>query len=195
MLAELLKHPKALGISLAFHAVLIVLIVVNLDFSDQPDQIKVGEVTQAVKAEVIDSKQLEEKKQQEELEAKRKKDAERKLQDAKKTEEKKKKEAERKRKEDEKRKAELKRKKEAEAKTLGWSCFVPPYKMRLSAYVVTDTCRIVRVAKNDLLRLFNDDPLMGYRFMSYMITVVGYRFHQFQAYVAKNLGEDLISGW
>jgi len=59
----------------------------------------------------------------------------------------------------------------------------------------TDTCKIVRVAKNDLLRLFNDDPLMGYRFMSYMITVVGYRFHQFQAYVAKNLGEDLISGW
>ena len=87
------------------------------------------------------------------------------------------------------------REKETEAKTLGWSCFVPPYKMRLSAYVVTDTCRIVRVAKNDLLRLFNDDPLMGYRFMSYMITVVGYRFHQFQAYVAKNLGEDLISGW
>ena len=81
------------------------------------------------------------------------------------------------------------------AKTLGWSCFVPPYKMRLSAYVVTDTCKIVRVAKNDLLRLFNDDPLMGYKFMSYMITVVGHRFHQFQDYVAKILGEDLISGW
>jgi CRP-like cAMP-binding protein len=86
-------------------------------------------------------------------------------------------------------------KKDLEAKTLGWSCFVPPHKMRLSAYVVTDTCKVVRVGKSDLLRLFDADPLMGYRFMSYMITVVGYRFQQFQDHVAKNLGADMISGW
>ena len=82
-----------------------------------------------------------------------------------------------------------------EAKTLGWSCFVPPYKMRLSAYCATDTCRIVRIPKNELLLLFENDPKMGYRFMSYMITVVGYRFHQFQDVVAKTMGDSMISGW
>jgi len=81
------------------------------------------------------------------------------------------------------------------AQTLGWSCFVPPFKMRLSAYCVTRTCRILRFRKEDLLRLFESDPLMGYRFMSYMITVVGYRFHQFQDAVAKTMGEAMMSGW
>ena len=82
--------------------------------------------------------------------------------------------------------------KDPEAKTLGWSCFVPPYKMRLSAYCVTRRCEVVRIKKEALLGLFNKDPLMGYKFMSYMITVVGYRFHQFQDHVARNMGEDLI---
>ena len=84
---------------------------------------------------------------------------------------------------------------EPEAKVLGWSCFVPPYKMRLSAYCVTDNCQIIRVLKSDLLQLFDQDPLMGYLFMSYMIQVVGFRFHQFQDHVARNLGEDLMFGW
>jgi CRP-like cAMP-binding protein len=82
-----------------------------------------------------------------------------------------------------------------EAKILGWSCFVPPYKMRLSAYCVTETCKIIRVLKSDLLELFVQDSHMGYLFMSYMIQVVGFRFHQFQDHVARNMGEDLMFGW
>jgi CRP-like cAMP-binding protein len=70
------------------------------------------------------------------------------------------------------------------AETLGWSCFVSPYQMRLSAYCASPTCRIIRIPKEELLKIFEDDPLMGYRFMSYMVTVVGYRFHQFQEVVA-----------
>jgi len=81
------------------------------------------------------------------------------------------------------------------AKTLGWSCFVPPHQMRLSAYCVTRTCRIVRLPKKELLQYFEDDPVMGYRFMSYMVTVVGYRFQQFQDVVAKTMGDTMISGW
>ena len=81
------------------------------------------------------------------------------------------------------------------ARTLGWSCFVPPYKMRLSAYCVTPFCRIARIHKEDLLKIFENDPLMGYRFMSYMITVVGYRFHQFQNVVAKTIGNTMLTGW
>jgi CRP-like cAMP-binding protein len=81
------------------------------------------------------------------------------------------------------------------AKTLGWSCFVPPYKMRLSAYCVTPTCRIVRLPKKELLQYFENDPAMGYRFMSYMVTVVGFRFQQFQDLVAKTTGDTIMSGW
>ena len=67
--------------------------------------------------------------------------------------------------------------------------------MRLSAYCVTKGCKIIRINKTALLDLFGKDPIMGYKFMSYMITVVGYRFQQFQDHVAKNMGEDLMSGW
>lgn len=81
------------------------------------------------------------------------------------------------------------------AKVLGWSCFVPPYKMRLSAYCVSQTCRIVRIEREALLQLFKDDTSMGYIFLSYLIKVVGYRFHQFQDEFAKNIGEDIMSGW
>lgn len=82
-----------------------------------------------------------------------------------------------------------------EAKILGWSCFVPPYKMRLSAYCVTEEARIIRIEKEKLVAIFEDDPEVGYKFLSYLIKVVGYRFHQFQDHVAKNMGEDLMSGW
>ncbi len=82
-----------------------------------------------------------------------------------------------------------------ESKTLGWSCFVPPFKMRLSAFCVTGSCKIVRVRKDDLMKLFKKDAGMGFIFMTYMVTVVGYRFHQFQDVVAKNMGEDLMFGW
>lgn len=82
-----------------------------------------------------------------------------------------------------------------EAKVLGWSCFVPPFKMRLSAYCVSARCKIVKIKKDDLLTLFNEDVEMGYKFLTYLVTVVGYRFHQFQDHVARNMGEDLMSGW
>ncbi len=81
------------------------------------------------------------------------------------------------------------------AKTLGWSCFVPPHQMRLSAYCVTPTCRIVRLPKKELLQTFEEDPVMGYRFMSYMVSVVGYRFQQFQDVVAKTMGDTMMTGW
>jgi hypothetical protein len=38
--------------------------------------------------------------------------------------------------------------------------------------------------EDELLKIFEADPLTGYRFMSYMVTVVGYRFHLFQEMLA-----------
>jgi CRP-like cAMP-binding protein len=81
------------------------------------------------------------------------------------------------------------------AQTFGWSCFVPPFKMRLSAYCVADKTIIIRVAKIDLIKEFEKDPQMGYVFLTYLITVVGYRFHQFQDEIAKIKGKYIMAGW
>ena len=85
--------------------------------------------------------------------------------------------------------------KPAEAKILGWSCFVPPHKMRLSAFCVSRNCKLVRIGKDSLIELFEKDFKMGYLILSYLIKVVGYRFHQFQDVVAKQMGKDIMSGW
>jgi CRP-like cAMP-binding protein len=81
------------------------------------------------------------------------------------------------------------------AKTLGWSCFVPPHRMRLSAYCVSRHSRIVRVARSDIEQAFAADPQMGFRFMSHLVKVVGYRFQQFQDEVAKHRGDYIMTGW
>ena len=98
MLKELLDHPKGLLLSIALHAMLLGLVAIQFDFSNQLDPASAGQTPQVIQTEVINSQQLEEKQRQTELELKRKADAERQRQ------------------KDEKRKAELKRQQEAEAK-------------------------------------------------------------------------------
>ena len=80
-------------------------------------------------------------------------------------------------------------------RTLGWSCFVPPYKMMLSAYCVARSCSVIKIAKTDMLDLFEKDSLMGYQVMSYLIKVLGYRFQQFQDELAKHKGHDIMHSW
>ena len=80
-------------------------------------------------------------------------------------------------------------------RTLGWSCFVPPYKMMLSAYCVTRSCTVIKIKKETLLELFEKDTVMGYKMMSYLIKVIGYRFQQFQDELAKVKGHDIIHSW
>ena len=80
-------------------------------------------------------------------------------------------------------------------RTLGWSCFVPPYQMMLSAYCVTRSCRVIKIAKTDMQALFEKDPSMGYKFLSYLIKVLGYRFQQFQEELAKQKGRDIMHSW
>jgi len=80
-------------------------------------------------------------------------------------------------------------------RTLGWSCFVPPYKMMLSAYCVSRSCSVIKIAKTDMLGLFEKEPDMGYKFMSYLIKVLGYRFQQFQEELAKYKGHDIMHSW
>ena len=77
----------------------------------------------------------------------------------------------------------------------GWSCFVAPYKMRLSAYCISRHSKVIKISKKDLIALFKNDPRAGYLIMSYMVSVVGKRFHLLQEMVAKNMGEKMMSGW
>ena len=81
MLSELRKHPGALLISLALHALVIGLMVLNLSFFDKLQDIKVGPVAKTVQAEVVDQKQLDAKEKQKQLEEKRKREAEKKQKD------------------------------------------------------------------------------------------------------------------
>ena len=67
MFAELLKHPRALVLSLVFHLGVIALMVLNLTFSDRPEHIKAGAVVKTVQAEMIDLNQIEEQKKQKQL--------------------------------------------------------------------------------------------------------------------------------
>ena len=113
MLKELLDHPKGLLLSIALHAMLLGLVAIQFDFSNQLDPASAGQTPQVIQTEVINSQQLEEKRRQTELELQRKADVERQRQE----DEKRRADAERQRQKDEKRKAELKRQQEAEAKS------------------------------------------------------------------------------
>jgi len=107
VLAEMLKHPRALVLSLLLHLGVIALMVLNLSFIERPKQIKAGQMAQTVQAEMIDLNQLKQQEKQKQLEADRKAEAEKK----KKAEADKKKKAEA----DKKKKAEADKKKKAEA--------------------------------------------------------------------------------
>ena len=114
MLAEMLKHPRALVLSLLLHLGVIALMVLNLSFIERPKQIKAGQMAQTVQAEMIDLNQLKQQEKQKQLEADRKAEAEKKKKAE--ADKKKKAEADKKKAEaDKKKKAEADKKKKAEA--------------------------------------------------------------------------------
>lgn len=69
---------------------------------------------------------------------------------------------------------------ETSGKTFGWSCFVPPYEYILSAYCSGKNCKVVQIYKEDLLKLFENDFLMGYILMSNLAGIISMRFHNMQ---------------
>ena len=78
MFAEMLKHPRALVLSLVMHLAVIALMVLNLHFADRPKHIKGGQLEKTVQAEMVDLKEIEQQKQQKLLEEKRRAEAEKK---------------------------------------------------------------------------------------------------------------------
>ncbi len=82
-----------------------------------------------------------------------------------------------------------------EGMPFGWSSLVPPNKYRLSAHCASRSCKTIKISRDRLLQLFEDDAQLGYRVMAKVMIVVGQRFHQLQDEVARRRGYDIINRW
>ncbi len=83
----------------------------------------------------------------------------------------------------------------SETMTFGWSSLVPPHKYRLSAYCATRTCKVIKIKRDALANLFEQDAEIGYKVMIKLLSVVGSRFLNLQDEVAKRRGSDIINQW
>ena len=77
----------------------------------------------------------------------------------------------------------------------GWSSLIPPHKSKLSSYCDTDTCNLVMVNKECLVKLFKKDAELGYLTMSNVAVIVGKRFQQLQELIATKKGYDIMFSW
>lgn len=82
-----------------------------------------------------------------------------------------------------------------QSQVFGWSCFISPYKMRLSAYCTSRRCRVIKVDAAKLILLFDASPEIGYKIMRYLLQVLGFRFKQMQDEVAKVIGINMMNSW
>jgi len=82
-----------------------------------------------------------------------------------------------------------------EAGAFGWSSIVPPNKYRLSGYSSGAGCKLIKIERENLLKLFEKDPDIGYVVMSNLATLVGARFHSLQEEAARRRGQDIMGGW
>ncbi len=82
-----------------------------------------------------------------------------------------------------------------ETAVFGWSSLVPPFKYRLSAYCASRNCKILKVDKDCLLGLFEEDLKMGYEVMSRIVSVIGRRFDRMREEIIKKAGQDIINQW
>lgn len=81
------------------------------------------------------------------------------------------------------------------AQAFGWTCFVPPYKYQLSGYCASRRCRIIRLPREKLLRLFTDYPEIGFAVMQYAMCAVGTQFQELQDELARRRGHEVMSKW
>ena len=83
----------------------------------------------------------------------------------------------------------------AEAGAFGWSSIVSPNKYRLAGYSTDGGCKLVKIDRESLLKLFDKDPNIGYKVMSNLAMLVGARFHNLQEEAARRRGQDMMGGW
>ena len=73
----------------------------------------------------------------------------------------------------------------SEFMTFGWSSLVAPHKYRLSAYCATQSCKVIQIEKENLIKLFKQDSKTGYLVMSNLVEIIGQRFRQLQDAASK----------
>ena len=83
----------------------------------------------------------------------------------------------------------------SKAELFGWSSFMPPFEYKLSAYCASQKCEVVKIEKERLVKLFENDADMGFELMSHILRVIGTHFYQFRNGIAKRWGHDIMSGW
>ena len=67
-----------------------------------------------------------------------------------------------------------------ESEPFGWSSLVAPYKYSLSAYCSTQSCKVVKIDRQSLFKLFEKDHRLGYLVLSNMARVIGKRFQKIE---------------
>ena len=67
-----------------------------------------------------------------------------------------------------------------EFKAFGWSALVAPYKYSLSAYCTNQTCEVVKIDRQCLNKLFEENNRLGYLVLSNMARVIGKRFQKLE---------------
>jgi len=77
----------------------------------------------------------------------------------------------------------------------GWTCFVPPYKYRLSGYCASRWCKVIKLKREALNTLFIKDKNIGFQVMNYLIRAVGKQFEQYQDEIARKRGIEVMSQW
>jgi CRP-like cAMP-binding protein len=83
----------------------------------------------------------------------------------------------------------------SKAELFGWSSFMPPFEYKLSAYCASRKCAVVRIEKERLVELFENDATLGFEFMSHILRVIGTQFYQFRNGIAERWGHEIMSGW
>ncbi|MBI9087976.1 MAG: cyclic nucleotide-binding domain-containing protein [Desulfobacterium sp.] len=82
-----------------------------------------------------------------------------------------------------------------ESQVFGWSCFISPYKMRLSAFCTSRKCAVVKINRTALNNLMESDTAIGFKIMKYLLQVVSFRSKQFQDEVVKFMGINMMNSW
>jgi len=77
----------------------------------------------------------------------------------------------------------------------GWSAMVPPHHYTLSGYCASPVCRFVRLRRDDLWELFDQNHHIGYIFMRNLAGIIGQRFHAVQDELARRQGFDQVHKW
>ncbi len=83
----------------------------------------------------------------------------------------------------------------SESQAFGWTCFVQPYRYRLSGYCASRWGKVIRLEREDLLDIFARDAVVGFKVMDYLLRAVGKQFEQLQDEIAKDRGIEMMSQW